>query len=71
MCLAVSKTNIVEQKSLLLEALENLKKAKSTEDILANLAIENAVHIKAATYFYDYFGKSPNQVHPFNLMAKP
>jgi hypothetical protein len=29
MCLAVAKTNIVEQKSLLLEAIELLKKAKA------------------------------------------
>ena len=29
MCLAVAKTNIVEQKSLLLEAVEYLKKAKA------------------------------------------
>jgi golgin subfamily B member 1 len=29
MCLAVAKSNIVEQKSLLLEAVESLKKAKA------------------------------------------
>jgi hypothetical protein len=29
MCLAVAKSNIVEQKSLLLEAIEFLKKAKA------------------------------------------
>jgi hypothetical protein len=32
MCLAVAKSNIVEQKSLLLEAIELLKKAKGQED---------------------------------------
>lgn len=32
MCLAVAKTNVVEQKSLLLEAIEYLKKAKAQED---------------------------------------
>jgi hypothetical protein len=32
MCLAVAKSNTVEQKSLLLEAMELLKKARAQED---------------------------------------
>ena len=35
MQLAVAKTNVVEQKSLILEAIEDLKKAKASEDKLA------------------------------------
>lgn len=69
MCLAVSKSNIVEQKSLLLESLEYLKAAKGSEETLGNLTLENSVYVKAASHFHEYFGRSPNQVHPFNLMA--
>lgn len=69
MCLAVAKSNIVEQKSLLLEAVEYLKKAKAQEEQMAGLAVENAIFIKAAAYYHEYFHKSADQVHPFHLMA--
>ena len=70
MCLAVAKTNIVEQKSLLLEAIELLKKAKSQEDQLSNLSIENAIYIKAGQHYHEYYHRSADQVHPFHLMAQ-
>jgi len=69
MCLAVAKSNIVEQKSLLLEAVEYLKKAKAQEEQMAGLAVENAIFIKAAAHYHEYFHKSADQVHPFHLMA--
>jgi flagellar biosynthesis/type III secretory pathway chaperone len=69
MCLAVAKTNIVEQKSLLLESIEYLKKAKAQEDQMASLAVENAIYIKAASHYHEYFHRSADQVHPFHLMA--
>jgi hypothetical protein len=43
MSLAASKSNSVSQKSLLLESLEFLKKAKQIEDQMAENALENAV----------------------------
>jgi hypothetical protein len=70
MALSMAKSNNVEQKSLLLEALEFLKKANQTEETLANLALDNAVYIKAARHFHEYFNRSPDQVHPFGLLAK-
>jgi hypothetical protein len=70
MCLAVAKSNTVEQKSLLLEAMELLKKARSQEDQLASLAIENAIYIRGAVHYHTYFNKSANQVHPFHLMSQ-
>lgn len=70
MCLAFARSNIVEQKSLLLESLESIKKAKQQEEQLSSLALENSIYIKAATHNFEYFDSSPDQVHPFNLMAK-
>jgi len=43
MSLAVTKGNAVSQKSLLLESLENLKKARKSEEQMTQQAIENAV----------------------------
>lgn len=71
MCLAVAKTNTVEQKSLLLESFDFILKAKSGEESLANLALDNSVYIKAARHYHEYFGRSADQVPPFNLLAKP
>lgn len=71
MALAVAKSNNVEQKSLLLESLEFLKKARQGEDTLSNLALDNAVYIRAARHYHEYFGRSPDQVHPLSLLAKP
>ena len=70
MQLAVAKTNIVEQKSLLMIALEMIQKAKSTEEIMSTMCLENAIYIKASTLFHTYFEKSPDQVHPYSLMSK-
>jgi len=71
MSLAVAKSNAVAQKSLLLEALEFIKKAKASEDALAAVTLENAVQVSAARYFHPYFGRSPNIVHPFSLLENP
>jgi hypothetical protein len=69
MCLAVAKGNIVEQKSLLLEAMELLKKARTQEDQLSSLAVENAIYVRGSVHYHTYYNKSANQVHPFHLMA--
>mmetsp|Transcript_13384 Transcript_13384/g.20928 ORF Transcript_13384/g.20928 Transcript_13384/m.20928 type:complete len:190 (+) Transcript_13384:106-675(+) len=71
MALAMAKTNTVEQKSLLLESMEFLKKAKSGEETLANLTLDNAVYIRAARYYHEYFSKTPDKIHPMSLLAKP
>lgn len=55
MALAMAKSNNVEQKSLLLESLDFLKKARQQEDTLSNLALDNAVYIKAARRYHEYF----------------
>lgn len=70
MSLAVAKGNAVAQKSLLLEALEYLKKAKAAEENMTALALENAVQISAARKFHSYMNRSPDQIHPYNLLAK-
>ena len=64
MCLAVAKTNIVEQKSLLLESIEYLKKAKAQEEQMAALAVENAIYIKAAAHYHEYLHKFADTVQP-------
>ena len=71
MSLAVSKSNAVSQKSLLLEALEYIKKAKASEEQLTSVTLENAVQVSASRFFHPYFDRSPDQVHPFNLLANP
>lgn len=71
MSLAASKSNSVAQKSLLLESLEWIKKAKASEEAMTALAIENAVHISAARKFHSYFDNSPDKVYPFSLLGKP
>ena len=43
MSLAVAKGNAVAQKSLLLESLEYIKKAKASEEGLTTVTLENAV----------------------------
>ena len=71
MSLAMSKSNTVEQKSLLLEALEYLTRARTSEDAQTDMALDNAVYIRAARHYHEYFGRSADDVHPFNLLAKP
>ena len=70
MALAMAKSNNVEQKSLLLESFEFLKRARQGEDTQANLALDNAVYIRAARHYHEYFGRTADQVHPFGLLAK-
>lgn len=55
MSLAVAKSNAVSQKSLLLQSLEYIKKAKSSEEALTNVTLENAVQISASRFFHPYF----------------
>jgi hypothetical protein len=55
----------------LLESFEFLKRARGSEDALASLALDNAVYIRAARHYHEYFGKSADDVHPFSLLAKP
>lgn len=38
--------------------------------MLSNLALDNAVFIKAARHYHEYFQRSPDQVHPYSLLAK-
>lgn len=71
MSLAKAKSNNVEQKSLLLESLEFLKKARLGEDGQSERALENAVYLRAARHYHEYFERSADQVHPFGLLAKP
>jgi hypothetical protein len=59
----------VEQKSLLLEAMELLKKAKGQEDSMSSLAVENSIYLKAAQHYHQYYQRSADTVHPFHLMA--
>jgi hypothetical protein len=70
MSLAVTKSNAVSQKSLLLEALEHLKAARKVEDDMSKLAVDNAVEISSVKHFHAYFGKSPSFEHPYSLLAK-
>jgi hypothetical protein len=35
------------------------------------LALDSAVYLKAGRCFHEYFGETPDQVPPFNLLAKP
>ena len=70
MSLAISKSNAVSQKSLLLESLEYIKKAREAEDLLNTLALESAVQLTASRFFHQYFEKSPNHAHPYGLLAK-
>ena len=55
MTLATAKSNTIEQKSLLLEAIEYIKKAKEDEERLGELALDNAVYLRSAKHFHDYF----------------
>ena len=71
MSLAASKSNSVAQKSLLLESLEYIKKAKQIEEGMTTLAVENAVHITAARKFHAYTGHAPENVPPYDLLGKP
>jgi len=70
MALAMAKSNNVEQKSLLLESCEFLKRARASEEAQAGLALDNAVYIRAARHYHEYFGRSADQVPPFDLLAK-
>ena len=55
MSLAVSKSNAVSQKSLLLESLEYIKKARESEESMSGMALESAVQLSASRLFHSYF----------------
>lgn len=35
------------------------------------MTLENAVQVSASRFFHPYFARSPDQMHPFNLLANP
>jgi len=69
--MAASKTSTVEQKSLLLEALEFLKECRKNEDKMQAMILDNAIAVRASWEFHLYLNKSPNEIYPFSLMANP
>jgi hypothetical protein len=71
MQMAASKTSTVEQKSLLLESLEFIRSARKNEEKMRDMILDNAIAVRAAKEFHLYYGKTPNQVYPFSLMAHP
>ena len=72
MLVASSKENVVEQKSLLLESFEYIKKTSEDEDKLKRIILENAAAIKIANHLMNFDEKGPNvlQKSPLNLMDK-
>jgi len=72
MLVASSKDNVVEQKSLLLESFEYIKKSSEDEDKLKRIILENAAAIKIANHLMNFDEKGPNvlQKSPLNLMDK-
>jgi hypothetical protein len=64
--------NVVEQKSLLLESFEYIKKSSEDEDKLKRIILENAAAIKIANHLMNFDEKGPNvlQKSPLNLMDK-
>ena len=48
MQMAASKTSTVEQKSLLLEALEFLKECRKNEDKMQAMILDNAIAVRAS-----------------------
>ena len=67
--MAMSKQSSVEQKSLLIGAIEFLKKADQSEQLLSDLALDNSVFIKSSHFYHQFTGKTPDHIHPMNLLA--
>lgn len=72
MLVASSKDNVVEQKSLLLESFEYIKKCSEDEDKLKRIILENAAAVKIANHLMNYEEKGSNvlQKSPLNLLDK-
>ena len=72
MQVALSKSNVVEQKSLLLESLDYIKKSAEDEDKLKKIILENAAAIKIANHLLNLEEKGQDvlQKPPLNLMDK-
>ena len=73
MQVAVSMDNKVEQKSLLLESFDFVKKAAEDEEKLKKIIIDNSASIKIAEYLMNYEerGETVFEKEPLNLMDKP
>ena len=72
MQVALSKHNVVEQKSLLLESLDYIKKSSEDEDKLKKIILENAAAVKIANHLLNFEEKGQDvlQKPPLNLMDK-
>jgi len=72
MQVAVSKHNKVEQRSLLLESFEFLKKASEDEEKLRKIIIDNSASIKIAEHLMNYEerGEKILSKQPLSLMDK-
>lgn len=72
MQVAASKPNKVEQKSLLLESLDFLKKASEDEEKLRKIIIDNSAAIKIGEHLMNFEdrGEEVYQKEPLSLMDK-
>jgi hypothetical protein len=70
MHVSVSKDNIVEQKSLLMESLDYLKKAVEDEAKLKKIIIDNSASVKIAEHLMNYEekGQKVHEKEPLSLM---
>lgn len=67
--MAASKSNLQEQKALLIQALEEIKRARSMEDALLKGMSENAIYVDANYLFNIYKRSSASDVYPQKLMG--
>lgn len=72
MQVAISKPNIVEQKSLLLESFEYLKKSTEDEEKLKKIIIENSASVKIVDHLMnnENRGEEKHLTPPFNVMSR-
>ena len=72
MQVASSKGNKVEQKSLLLESLDFLKKASEDEEKLKKIVIDNSAAVKIAEHLMNYEERGDHvyEKQPLSLMDK-
>ena len=72
MQVAISKPNIVEQKSLLLESFEYLDKPTGDEENLKKIIIENSASVKIVNNFMsnENRGEEKHLTPPSNVMSK-
>ena len=60
MLVALSKDNVIEQKSLLLKSFEYIKKSSEDEDKLKIIILENTAEIKIANHLMNFDEKRSN-----------